>query len=56
MDLGLIPVIVSDACGTGDPEAAQRSLESLAFEGNSVVIDTEIFIEIIGNSTDADQH
>ena len=56
MDLGLIPVIISDACGSGDPRAAQRSLESLAFEGNAVVTDTATFIELMGHATDTDQH
>ena len=56
MDLGLIPVIISDACGSGDPKAAQRSLESLAFEGNAVITDTATFIELMGHATDTDQH
>jgi len=56
MDLGLIPVIISDACGSGDPKAAQRSLESLAFEGNAVLTDIATFSEAIGHVTDADQH
>ena len=30
-DLGFIPVIIADACGTGHENAAQRSLDSLAF-------------------------
>jgi nicotinamidase-related amidase len=34
-DLGLNPVIISDACGAGYPDAAKRSLDNLAFEGNS---------------------
>ena len=56
MDLGLIPVIISDACGSGDPKAAQRSLESLAFEGNAIVTDTATLIGAIGQATDTDQH
>lgn len=56
VDLGLIPVIISDACGSGDPKAAQRSLESLAFEGNAVLTDAATFIEVIGHVTDTDQH
>jgi nicotinamidase-related amidase len=28
-DLGIVPVIVEDACGSGHPGAAQRSVESL---------------------------
>ena len=56
MDLGLIPVIISDACGSGDPKAAQRSLESLAFEGNAVVIDTSTFIEVVRHAAETDRH
>ena len=51
VDLGLIPVVISDACGSGDPKAAQRSLESLAFEGNAVLTDSASFIELIGDGT-----
>src|SRR5262249_58711929 len=39
-DLGFIPVIVADACGAGDAEAAKRSLESLALAGESMITDT----------------
>jgi biuret amidohydrolase len=48
IDLGVIPVIISDACGAGSEEAARRTLESLAFEGNTLVIDLATFIEQIG--------
>jgi biuret amidohydrolase len=48
IDLGFIPVIISDACGAGSEEAARRTLESLAFEGNTIVIDLATFIEEIG--------
>jgi nicotinamidase-related amidase len=48
IDLGLTPVIISDACGSGNPDAARRSLESLAFEGNSLVTDVVTFTELIG--------
>jgi nicotinamidase-related amidase len=30
-DLGLLPVVVDDACGAVEPDAAQRSLESLDY-------------------------
>jgi biuret amidohydrolase len=30
-DLGIIPVLVADACGAGHEEAAQRSLDQLRF-------------------------
>jgi hypothetical protein len=41
-------VIISDACGAGNEEAARRTLESLAFEGNALVTDVATFTERIG--------
>jgi nicotinamidase-related amidase len=38
-DLGLIPVLVTDACGAGNPSAAQRSLDALAFAGDTILTD-----------------
>jgi nicotinamidase-related amidase len=46
-DLGLIPVIIADACGTGDAQAAERSLQSLAFSGDSLITDTQAFCELL---------
>jgi biuret amidohydrolase len=40
LDLGYFPVLVTDACGAGHHEAAQRSLETLAFAGGSLQTDT----------------
>jgi biuret amidohydrolase len=42
-DLGIVPVIVEDACGSGHAEAAQRSIESLKFAGDAVFTDVEAF-------------
>ncbi|QOZ22953.1 cysteine hydrolase family protein [Bradyrhizobium sp. CCBAU 51753] len=42
-DLGIVPVIVEDACGSGHAEAAQRSIESLKFAGDAVFTDVETF-------------
>lgn len=42
-DLGLIPVLVRDACGGRDQAAMRRSLESLAFAGDAVVTDSTTF-------------
>ncbi len=41
LDLGYFPVLVTDACGAGNREAAQRSLQTLTFAGGSVQTDTE---------------
>ena len=40
-DLGYIPVIVTDACGGGNEEAAKRSIETLKFAGDTLITDTE---------------
>lgn len=39
-DLGYVPVIVSDACGAGNEEAARHSLELLDHAGNAFFTDT----------------
>jgi nicotinamidase-related amidase len=39
-DLGYISVIVTDACGAGNEEAAKRSIESLKFTGDALFTDT----------------
>ena len=42
-DLGIIPVIIADACGAGHADAAERSLESLKFAGDAIITGTEAF-------------
>jgi nicotinamidase-related amidase len=49
-DLGLIPIIISDACGAGNADAARRSLESLEFEGNALITDVATFCDVIRGS------
>jgi biuret amidohydrolase len=44
-DLGFAPIVISDACGAGHPEAAQRSLEALRFSGDAAIIDEATFID-----------
>lgn len=38
-DRGLIPVVVTDACGAGNHAAAERSLEALATAGDAILTD-----------------
>jgi nicotinamidase-related amidase len=38
-DLGFVPILVRDACGHGNPDAAERSWQSLAFLGDAVITD-----------------
>jgi nicotinamidase-related amidase len=47
-DLGYIPVLVTDACGAGNEEAAKRSIESLKFAGDTVFTDTEKICAVLG--------
>jgi len=40
-------VIIADACGAGDETAAQRSLESLHFAGDTIISDVESFTALL---------
>ena len=46
-DLGIIPVVVEDACGSGHAEAAQRSVGSLKFAGDAVFTDVGTFCQAL---------
>jgi nicotinamidase-related amidase len=46
-DLGIIPVIVEDACGSGHAEAAQRSIDSLKFAGDAVFTDVDALCRVL---------
>jgi len=47
VDLGYIPVVVTDGCGAGNEEAAQRSIESLKFAGDALISDTETICGVL---------
>jgi nicotinamidase-related amidase len=49
-DLGLIPIIIADACGAGNAEAARRSLESLKFAGDALITDVAAFTDVLRRS------
>lgn len=42
-DLGFVPVVITDACGAGDPAAGARSLETLKFLGEALLTDVDGF-------------
>jgi nicotinamidase-related amidase len=48
-DLGYIPVLVTDACGAGNEEAAKRSIESLKFTGDALITDTQTICKVLQN-------
>jgi biuret amidohydrolase len=47
-DLGYIPVIIKDACGFGHGDAAERSIASLEFAGDSMFTTVEEFSAKVG--------
>jgi nicotinamidase-related amidase len=49
-DLGYIPVFVNDACGSGNAEAAQRSISSIKFIGDALITDTETVCSCLARS------
>lgn len=42
-DLGLVPVVLTDACGWGNKAAGERSLETMKFVGEAILTDTKTF-------------
>jgi nicotinamidase-related amidase len=50
-DLGYIPVLVTDACGAGNEEAAERSIEGLKFAGDALITDTETICQLLGKQS-----
>jgi nicotinamidase-related amidase len=42
-DLGYLPIVITDACGAGNDEAAERSLASLRFAGGTLLTDSATF-------------
>lgn len=46
-DLGYIPVVVADACGAGNREAAERSLAGLRFTGDALLTDTDTLCRML---------
>jgi len=52
-DLGFVPVLIADACGAGEEEAAQRSLESLRFAGDAIITDVKTFTDLLSGRSPA---
>lgn len=51
VDLGYIPIVVTDACGAGHAEAADRALASIRFMGDAILTDIEGIKEVLGRTT-----
>jgi nicotinamidase-related amidase len=50
-DCGLVPVVVTDACGAGDHAAAKRSLDGLAAAGDAILTDISTFTDLLAQAT-----
>lgn len=52
-DLGIIPILVRDACGAGDAEAANQCVATLAHMGDTIVTDLDTVLGVMSKSTSA---
>jgi biuret amidohydrolase len=50
VDRGLIPVVVTDACGAGNRHAADRSLDALAAGGDAILTDIATITAVLARS------
>ena len=46
-DLGFVPVVVTDACGCGHDEAAERSIAAMQFTGDAVLTDLDTICPLL---------
>ena len=51
VDLGLIPVVVTDACGGRDQPAMQRVLDSIRFSGDALLTDIATITPLMARSS-----
>jgi biuret amidohydrolase len=42
-DLGIVPVVIADACGAGNEEAGRRTLDQLRFIGDALITNEAAF-------------
>src|SRR5262245_24160794 len=52
-DLGYIPIVVTDACGSGHAEAGERALASIKFIGDAILTDIKTITSILGQTAAA---
>jgi nicotinamidase-related amidase len=52
-DLGIIPILVRDACGAGDSEAAEQCVSSLMHMGDTIVTDLRSISQLLAGNDGA---
>lgn len=51
-DLGFVPVVLTDACGFGNAEAAERALATMRFVGEAILTDVAGFSSALNRTSD----
>ena len=46
-DLGYVPIVVTDACGTGNPEAAEHAMANVKYMGDAIMTDAQSICEVL---------
>jgi nicotinamidase-related amidase len=49
-DLGFVPIVLADACGSGNAAAGARSLDTMRFVGEAVISDVDAFADALGSA------
>ncbi|HEY3783774.1 MAG TPA: cysteine hydrolase [Steroidobacteraceae bacterium] len=49
-DLGFIPIVLSDACGSGHAEAGKRSMDTMRFVGEAMITEVDAFVGLLARS------
>ncbi|MGY5803100.1 cysteine hydrolase [Rhizobium sp. LEGMi12c] len=49
-DLGIVPIVIEDACGHGDEVAANRTFDALRFLGDTIVTTSSEFVGAISGT------
>jgi nicotinamidase-related amidase len=55
VDLGLIPVVVTDACGGRDRPAMQRVLDSIQFSGDALLTDLATITTLLSGASSSER-
>lgn len=55
LDLGYLPVVITDACGHGNADAADRALTQLSWFGGTLQTDTETFTALLRDAACASE-
>src|SRR5947209_626955 len=46
-DLGYVPIVVTDACGAGNLEAAEHAIANVKYMGDAIITDTQLICGVL---------